>query len=112
MQQLNNSSTSIVTMGHGEYVVFYELPNGEKRELSRDAFEQVYKIFNQFSLAAIMKSGSGKEAEEYANRYERIKKNVKEIDPTLEVAFVPRTLYELIFIRECISEDLKHNDIC
>lgn len=109
MQQLNFSP---VTLGHGEYVVFYELPNGEKKELSRDTFEKVYKIFNQFSLAAIMNRGSGKEAEEYANRYEQIKKNVKEIDPTLEVAFVPRTLYELIFIRECISEDLKHNDIC
>ncbi|QLH35468.1 MAG: hypothetical protein HWD61_04365 [Parachlamydiaceae bacterium] len=41
-----------------------------------------------------------------------MKSKLKEIDPTLEAVFIPRTLYELVFIRKCIQEDLKHKDIC
>lgn len=99
-------------MGQGEYIAFHKLPNGEKEELSRDTFEQVYKILNHYSPAAIINRGSDKAAEECSYRYELIKTKIKEIDSTLEVVFIPRTLYELIFIRKCIKEDLKHGNIC
>jgi len=101
-----------ITMGQGEYVVFHKLPSGEKQPLSRETFEQVYKVLLQYSPAALANSGSEKAIEECANRYELLKAKLKEIDPTLEAVFVPRTLYELIFIRKCIQEDLKHKGIC
>lgn len=101
-----------ITMGQGEYVVFHKYPDGEKQPLSSEKFEQVYQVLVQHSPAALVNSGSETAVEDCANRYERIKAKLKEIDPTLEAVFVPRTLYELIFIRKCIQEDLKHDDIC
>ncbi|MGD0665057.1 MAG: hypothetical protein ABSA17_04935 [Rhabdochlamydiaceae bacterium] len=101
------SITDKVTMGQGEYVVFHQLPTGEKRELSREAFEQVYKILNQYAPAMMIKSGG-----KCDRRYELMKAKMKELDPTLEAVFIPRTLYELIFIRKCIKEDLKNKRIC
>jgi hypothetical protein len=99
-------------MGQGEYIVFHKLENNEKRELDEETFEQVYAILNEFSPAAIMNRGSEKATEESMNRYEIIRSKVKEIDSTLEIVFVPRTLHELIFIRECINEDLKLGKVC
>lgn len=101
-----------ITMGQGEYVVFHKLPSGEKKELSPETFEQVYKVLIHYSPAALMNSGSEKANEECANRYERIKSEINKIDPSLKVIFVPRTLIELILIRKCIKEDLKNNEIC
>lgn len=101
-----------ITMGQGEYVVFHKLLSREKKQLSPETFEQVYKILTQYSPAAIMNSGTDNPTEKCAKRYELLKAKVKEIDPSLEIVFIPRTLYELIFIRKCIKEDLKHKDIC
>jgi hypothetical protein len=101
-----------ITMGQGEYIVFHKLPTGEKQPLSRETFEQVYKVLLRYSPVALTNSGSEKASEECANRYELLKAKLKEIDPTLETVFVPRTLCELIFIRKCIQEDLKHKSIC
>ncbi|MEI6243208.1 MAG: hypothetical protein WCP39_07415, partial [Chlamydiota bacterium] len=42
-----------------------------------------------------------------SSRYEIIQEEIKKIDPALEIAFIPRTLYELIFIEQCIQEDLE-----
>lgn len=101
-----------ITMGQGEYVVFHKSPTGEKQPFSRETFEQVYQVLLQHSPVALANSGSEKAAEDCANRDTLIKAKLKEIDPTLEAVFVPRTLYELIFIRKCIQEDLKHKKIC
>ncbi|MGB7129014.1 MAG: hypothetical protein WBD50_08020 [Candidatus Rhabdochlamydia sp.] len=104
-----NMSSDKITMGQGEYVVFQ---SGENKELSRKLFEQVYEILIQYSPTAIINSGSDKAIEMCKNRYELIQSKVQEIDPSLEVVFVPRTLYELFFIRKCIREDIKHKKIC
>lgn len=101
-----------ITMGQGEYIVFHKSPSGEKHPLSPETFEEVYKVLLRYSPAALANSGSENANEECANRYELIKENLKALDPTLEAIFVPRTLYELVFIRQCIQEDLKHENIC
>lgn len=105
-------SSGKVTMGQGEYVLFHKLPTGEKRLLSPETFEQVYHVLLQHSPAALVNSGPEKASEACGNRYELVKAKLKEIDPTLEAIFIPRTLYELFFIRKCIEEDLKHKEIC
>lgn len=111
MSSLEISSDKITT-GQGEYIVFHKSLSGEKKQLSPETFEQVYKILIQYSPAALMNSESEKASKGCTNRYELIKEKLKEIDPTLEVVFVPKTLYELIFIKKCIKEDLKHKEIC
>jgi hypothetical protein len=103
-----------IKMGHGEYVVFKNSPEGEKEALSRDTFEKAYQVLDQYSPAAIVNNNSDKNAaaEQCANRYELIRTKIKEIDPSLEIAFIPRSLYELIFVRKCIKEDLKAKEVC
>lgn len=101
-----------VIMGQGEYIVFHKLPTGEKHPLSPETFELVYEVLLRYSPAVLVNENSEKAIGEFTNRYELIKSKLKEIDQTLECIFIPRTLYELIFIRKCIQEDLKHNGIC
>jgi len=101
-----------INRGQGEYIVFHKLPNDETKEVSKETYEQVYEILNAYAPAAIVERSSESIMEECENRYEIIKAKIKDLDPTLELVFVPRTLYELIFIRKCIKEDLKHNKIC
>lgn len=101
-----------VTRGQGEYLVFHQLPNGEKKQLSKELFDQVHPILNRYSLPSLMKSDSESATEQYVNRYELIKEELKKLDESLSIVFVPRALYELVFIRKCIKEDLKHNERC
>lgn len=96
-------STNEITMGQGEYIVFHQLPNGERKSLSDKTFARAYEVLVQFSTA---KLENGK------NRYELLKARLKEIDSTIEAFFVPRTLYELIFIKNCIQEDLRRKEVC
>lgn len=103
-ESLQKSITSEpVTKGQGDYIAFY--PNGAK--LTQENFNEVYEIFNEYMPTAIFNRG-----EDPLNRDMLIKEKIKEIDPELEIAFVPRTLYELIFLRKCISEDVNNGSIC
>lgn len=100
-----------IKKGYGEYVVFLS----NRKKLSVSTFEKVYSVLTRHSPSHIMHSNSRisqKIKEEYAARYELISKTIKLIDQDLEVAFIPRTLYELVLIRKCIKEDLKRGEIC
>ncbi len=99
-------SPNKVTIGHGEYVVFHQ---DSKQIISKEKFETAFAILLHYSPAAIVKRAA---YDECANRYELMKAKIKELDPNLEVAFVPKSLYELFFIKKCIKEDLKHKSIC
>ncbi|MBS0655633.1 MAG: hypothetical protein JSR46_07645 [Verrucomicrobia bacterium] len=101
-----------VQTGQGEYIVFHNLPNSDKKEVSRETYEQVYRVLNEYAPAAIVNRNIDTAMSECTKRYEIITSKVKEIDPTLAVVFIPRTLYELIFIRKCIREDVKKQKIC
>jgi len=101
-----------VETGQGEYIVFHNLPTDEKKEVTKETYNRVYQVLIDYAPASIVNRNSESAMDECENRYQIIKSKVKEIDSTLEVFFVPRTLYELIFIRKCIREDLKDNKIC
>lgn len=79
-----------LTKGNGDYIVFNRKTHAAP---SKELFEQAYQILNDSNCQ---------------NKFELIKK----IDPNLEVAFIPRTLYELIFIRKCVKEDVKAKASC
>jgi hypothetical protein len=97
-------SSGKIVMGQGEYAVFHRLPTGKKLPLASETFEKVYEILLQHSPFVL-----GNKCEK---RYDLLIASLKKIDPTLEAVFIPRTLYELVFIRKCIQEDLRHESIC
>lgn len=100
-------SPATISVGQGEYIVFH---NGEKKEVSYETFERAYKVFQEHSPAVVL---TGKiSSEECANRYQLIKDKIKAIDPTLEIAFIPRTLYELVFLVKIINEEVKKGKLC
>jgi hypothetical protein len=101
-----------ITMGQGEYVVFRQSPTEKKEDLPREIYEQAYKVLIKYSPIALMKSRIPDAANKCLNRYELIKQEIKKIDSSLEIAFIPQTLYELFLIRKTIKEDLKHDSIC
>ena len=99
-------SSKPVTFGQGEYVVF--TPDS-KEPLPRETFEKAYEIFNYYSPATIINRNA---VDECDKRYDLIREKIKEIDSSLEIVFIPRTLYELVFIKKCIQEDLKFKSVC
>lgn len=97
-----------ITAGQGEYIVFFP----SKGEVKRETFEKVWEIFNSNSPAEIIKNNPSSIMDKCLARYEKIKSEVKKIDSTLEIAFVPRTLYELIYLRQSIEEELQQKKSC
>jgi hypothetical protein len=100
----------IIKTGYGEYYVF-DL-TGSK--ISKDTYEIVYQIFDRYSLAGIVNSASPDENiyDIADNRFHIIRDQVKTINQNLEIGFIPRVLYELIFIRKCIKEDIREGNRC
>lgn len=100
------ASHSIIS-GQGEYVA-YHVKGDQRLAVSLETYEKVYEIFAKhlphFSKSSHLEEGS--------KRYESLRTKIKEIDPSLEITFIPRTLYELIYMQGCIEEDLTHKAIC
>lgn len=101
-----------IKIGQGEYIVYHNFPDGENKELTQETYKKVYKVLNEYRPAEMVKRNSDTSINKCNNRYSILHSKIKEIDPTLDLVFVPRTLYELIFIRKCIQEDLEQNEIC
>lgn len=97
----------LITMGQGEYIVFHE---GKERKLSQKTHEKVYQVLNGYLPSNMIKNGFGEN--EYMNRHSLIQHEIEKIDPTLKIAFIPKTLYELIYIRKAISEDMLNECLC
>lgn len=94
-----------IRAGYGEYIVY----SGDgKREVSKDTYAKVYDIITKYHPLTTTKP----DIKIGAELYEKLLRKVKKIDPTLEIAFIPRTLYELFVIRKGIQEDVKHGEIC
>lgn len=79
--------------GHGEYVVFRHSGAGVPTPLSSEQYLAVYKILH-------------KDIRELAEpKFDFVTRELRAIDPTYEVAFIPRVLYEMMFFHECIKEE-------
>ena len=95
---LANPNTQIRN-GYGEFVVFHHHPDKSKTPLSKEEFKQAYTILNEHAPDK-MKS------EAYANRDVQIRARLREkISQDCDIAFIPRTLYELILIRKGLEEE-------
>ena len=98
-----------ITMGNGEYLVFHTKHNNPP---SPKTFERVYQIFNNYAPKNLVHSGSKQANEFCSRRYKLISRDIKKIDPNLEAVFIPSTLYQLMYIRQCIEEGLEREEIC
>lgn len=99
-------SPNKVTCGQGEYIVFYHSPDGQKQTLSKEDFDKVYTVFLEFSAKKLLENLSPEGVQSYINRYENIRERVKLINKALEINFIPRTLYELVLVEQCIVEEM------
>lgn len=80
--------------GHGDYIV--------KPEVSYEKFQLIYKILLKHNPIISRKECI----------FEDLLKEVKSIDENVDLIFIPRTLYELIFMRKTIEEDIEKSDVC
>lgn len=89
-----------IQYGQGEYLVYRRLPGRVMQEVSKETFAQVYPLLiaDPFQDRKV--------------RYETLQQKIKEIDPSLELQFVPSTLYGLTFVKACIREDVRAQKIC
>lgn len=126
-EQLKVSKKTIED-GYGEYVIFHP----DARPPVQKTFEAAYKLMNQL-LAPSNSSSSSKETGWYdswlvdhkpivqlcqdpskmvMNKPTLIREAIKKVDNSLDVAFIPRTLYELVFLRQSIMEELEDGASC
>jgi hypothetical protein len=106
------SSAEKVRLGQGEYVVFHA--GMQPRSPARETFEKAYHhlIENDPKVIASGTEDSDLVQQRCRDRYTTIQRSVQKIAPDLNVAFIPRTLYELIFIRKYIEQDLASKEAC
>ena len=106
MPQIRESVPSEVKAGYGEYIVFHQTESG-KKSVQKDIYDKVFEVLKQ-SLPHM--NGAATLSGEM--RYNQIRNRVKAISADLEIAFIPRTLHELFFLRKCVEEDLERGSIC
>ncbi|MFI5344316.1 MAG: hypothetical protein ACHQUC_08865 [Chlamydiales bacterium] len=95
-----------VECGYGEYIVHRVNADGKAENIDPATFDKIYtKIF----LTAIKPAKNPMTAIE---RNAFFKREIKQLDPTLKVTFVPRILLEFLFIHRCIKEDMAAKSIC
>ncbi len=74
--------------GYGEYIAYQLLPSGEKIIPSDSLFRQVKSILQLFNQSEQRPSGG--------NLFPLLKEQLQQIDPSLSIAFVPKSLYNYI----------------
>jgi hypothetical protein len=99
-----------IQSGHGEYLVFKKDAEGNRFEVSEETFKKVYPILTEFSPQQMIRKDYS--SEQISNRHTLIQNRLQEIDPDVKILFVPRTLWDLTFIKESIEEDLQRGSIC
>lgn len=101
-----------IKTGQGEYVVFHQSSNDEITSPSQETFLKAYPILLSHSPLNLAKTDPNNAVQLCKDRYSSLKKEIKKIDPSLEVAFIPKILYELNFLRQAIEEEIKYNGCC
>lgn len=95
-----NQSDREVHNGYGEFVPYRQV-NGVKTPLSKVEFNKAYSIIDKFTYSKL-------KANEYEDRYSKILKCIQDnVSFDCNVAFIPRTLCELILVRKCLEEENK-----
>jgi hypothetical protein len=88
--------------GYGEYIVYKRNSDmSQPSVLDQKTYEKCYQVLLRAKQIPID-----------SKKQEMLKRELAQIDPTLEIFFIPRTLYELCFIQKCVKETLRLKDTC
>jgi hypothetical protein len=81
--------------GYGEYLVYRMSDGGKRIAVSEEEYKKIFDVIEQSRAKAL------------ENRYEHLKEKIQEkLGKEVHLAFIPRTLYEQIFLHECVQEEL------
>lgn len=112
LKQENLIPKGNISQGQGEYFVFRKKEGSKPTEISAEEFEKAYSIFCKYSPMSIIHNLPENEiAPSLEKRTNLIREEIKKIDPSLEIAFIPKTFYELLYLRKCIEEDIQNNEV-
>ncbi|MBI5274582.1 MAG: hypothetical protein HY860_05970 [Chlamydiales bacterium] len=93
----------VISDGYGDFIA--RMPAGE--DIDPSTWEKVSALFATFHPATWALAHKKASPEE---RIRQIKEEIHRIDDKLEVTFIPRTLYEVVFLCEAIKEDLREEE--
>ncbi len=96
------SDLSEIQDGHGEWIVRKRAADGFE-PVNLATYTQVSKIFEEYHP---VKWAMEQDEALLPQRVTLLKEKVKSIDGSLELTFIPRTLYDLTFMRNSAEEDL------
>lgn len=89
----------VIQNGYGEYLIYRLSLEGKKEAISVEEYEKIYDLIEE------CRALKGDQIPE--NRHLYLKEKIQEkLGQEVLLAFIPRTLYELIFVKECIQEDI------
>lgn len=96
-----SSVARLVQDGYGELIL--RVKEGDSfRPVTKEEYDQAYWIFRKYVVrveAAPMHMDK--------SRIEMMREELRAINPNMVGTFIPRTLYDLIFIRKSIEEDIE-----
>ncbi len=95
IRELPLPPSGAIQNGYGEYLVYR--PNAGKAEpISQKEYEQIFDLLEQ-----------GRSLDN-SNKNEWLKQQIRtRLGQDIELTFIPRTLYEMLFVRACIQEDVQ-----
>ena len=103
--RINRDLNEKVLLGQGEYIVHYR---NSKKSIPKDVYEKIYKTLTENSPLKIATTKYDNEESITKNskeRYHIILKEIQKNHSDLQITFVPRTLYELVFLNTVDSFD-------
>lgn len=93
----------ILKNGFGEYLIYRVTADGRKQAISPGDYQVVFKIIEN---ARVLKGDDFPE-----DRHAYLKAAIQaQLGPEVQIGFIPRSLYELIYLQECVQEILKNKE--
>ncbi len=90
-----------VQEGYGEYILRFR---NNQNIVDLATYGKAHEVIEKFEVTRWMADHPTATAQD---RSEALRKAIAEIHPDLILTFIPKTLFELLFIREVIEEDLQ-----
>lgn len=95
----------MITNGYGEYLIYRITSGGKKEAITEIEYEKIFGILEE------VRGAKGDQIPQ--NRHDHLKTRIQnELDQNVFVSFIPRTIYELLYLRESIQEDLDKQSCC
>ncbi len=95
------SNASPITDGYGEFLVYQRTEESGRRPIPKELYDVVYETIRQSPPVGSFQSRSS-----------YIRGELQKINPGLAVVFLPRTLYDLIYVKASIDEEVHKKSIC